>query len=38
MKGLIKDLHFGASYLLFKRAEELIKFFTCGEEIVSGYL
>jgi N-acetyl-alpha-D-muramate 1-phosphate uridylyltransferase len=38
MKGKIKDMHFGASYLLFKRAEELRKFCTWEEEIVWGYL
>jgi imidazole glycerol-phosphate synthase subunit HisF len=38
MKGKIKDMHFGASYLLFKRADELRKFATHEEEIVWGYL
>ena len=31
-------MHFGASYLLFKRAEELRKFCTWEEGIVWGYL
>jgi N-acetyl-alpha-D-muramate 1-phosphate uridylyltransferase len=38
MKGQIKDMHFGASYLLFKRAEELRNFCTWEEEIIWGYL
>jgi N-acetyl-alpha-D-muramate 1-phosphate uridylyltransferase len=38
MKGQIKDMHFGASYLLFKRAEELRKFCTWEEEVIWGYL
>ena len=38
MKGQIKDMHFGASYLLFKRAEELRKFPTPEEDIIWGFL
>ena len=38
MKGKIKDMHFGASYLLFKRAEELRKFSTHAEDIVWSYV
>ena len=38
MKGQIKDMHFGAYYLLFKRAEELRKFCTWEEEVIWGYL
>jgi cyclase len=38
MKGQIKDMHFGASYLLFKRAEELRKFCTWEEEVVWTFL
>jgi N-acetyl-alpha-D-muramate 1-phosphate uridylyltransferase len=38
MKGQIKDMHFGASHLIFKRAEELRKYCTREEEIVWGYL
>ena len=38
MKGLIKEMHYGASYLLFKRAEELRKFSTHAEDIIWGYI
>ncbi len=38
MKGKIKDMHFGASYLLFRRAEELRKFPTQEEEIIWVFL
>ncbi len=33
-----KDMHFGASKLIFKRAEELRKFPTHAELIIWGYL
>jgi very-short-patch-repair endonuclease/CTP:phosphocholine cytidylyltransferase-like protein len=38
MKGENKSMHYGASYLLFRRAEVLRKFPTHEEEIVWGYL
>jgi len=38
MKGAIKDIHFGASHLLFKRAEELRKFQTHEELVMWGLL
>jgi N-acetyl-alpha-D-muramate 1-phosphate uridylyltransferase len=38
MKGQIKDMYFGASYLLFRRAEELRKFCTWEEEVIWRYL
>jgi hypothetical protein len=37
MKGQVKDMFYGASNLLFKRAEELRKFCTWEEEIVWGF-
>jgi MurNAc alpha-1-phosphate uridylyltransferase len=38
MKGDNTNMHYGASHLIFKRAEELRKFTTHEEEIVWGYL
>ena len=38
MKGQVKDMHFGASSFLFKRAEALRKFCTWEEEVIWGYL
>ena len=38
MRGKIKDMHFGASHLLFKRAEGLRKFSTHEEDIMWGLL
>ncbi|MEO5944174.1 MAG: DUF559 domain-containing protein [Ferruginibacter sp.] len=38
MKADNTNMHFGASHLIFKRAEELRKFSTHEEEIVWGYL
>ena len=38
MKGHGKDMHFGASHLLFKRAEELRKFPTYEEDVIWGFL
>jgi very-short-patch-repair endonuclease/dTDP-glucose pyrophosphorylase len=38
MKGQIRDMHFGASHLLFKRAEELRKFPTHEEHVIWGFL
>ena len=38
MKGQGKDMHFGASHLLFKRAEELRRFPTHEEDIIWGFL
>ncbi|GEM_PF-4008440 len=38
MRGQIKDMHFGASHLLFKRAEELKKFSTHEENIIWEFL
>lgn len=38
MKGQVKDMFYGASNLLFKRAEELRKFCTWEEEIVWRFL
>ena len=38
MKAVLKDMHYGASHLLFKRAEELRKFSTDVENIMWGFL
>ncbi len=38
MKGENKSMHYGASYLLFKRAEALRKFYTWEEDLIWGYL
>lgn len=38
MKGSNIDMHYGASKLIFQRAEELRKFCTWEEEVVWGYL
>jgi imidazole glycerol-phosphate synthase subunit HisF len=38
MKGENKSMHYGASHLLFKRAEELRKFCTWEEDILWSYL
>ena len=38
MKGQVKDMHFGASSFLFKRAEAFRKFCTWEEEVIWGYL
>ena len=38
MKGQAKDMFYGASHLLFKKAEELRKSSTWEEEIIWNYL
>ncbi len=38
MKGQANDMHYGASHLLFKRADELRENATWEEEIIWGYL
>jgi very-short-patch-repair endonuclease/dTDP-glucose pyrophosphorylase len=38
MKGQVKDMYYGASHLLFKRAEELRKFCTWEEEEIWNHL